>query len=63
MKIKCSDCISYVEDKEKAYCDNDYWDDTPIPKTKLYTPFLFECSDYENREQYIISQTLSPTSY
>ena len=53
MKPKCRDCVYYVEDGPKAYCENDYWIDTVITKTTLFIPSLFECSDYENRERYI----------
>lgn len=49
MKILCSECVYWVEDKTKAYCENDVWLFTDIIKAKLYNPYLFECFDFELR--------------
>jgi hypothetical protein len=52
----CSKCIYYVEsDNNKAYCECDYWNTTEIIKAKLYNPFLFDCTEYEERERVIKS--------
>ena len=50
----CNKCVYYVEEnKKKSYCEHDYWEITDISKSKLYNPFLFDCTDYESREEVI----------
>jgi len=47
MRILCYNCVYYVEDKTKAYCENDLWTFADINKAKLYNPFMFDCIYYE----------------
>lgn len=43
----CYSCTAFVIDVDKAYCEEEYFDDIPVQKAKTYDPCLFECVEYE----------------
>ena len=47
MRVICYNCVYYVEDKAKAYCEYDLWTFADISKAKLYNPYMFDCINYE----------------
>jgi hypothetical protein len=50
----CSKCVYYVEESgNKSYCENDYWNTTETMKAKLYNSYLFDCTEYEERERVV----------
>ena len=45
--LLCRDCVYYVEDKNKSYCEQDEWVFIDKSKSKLFNPFMFECINFE----------------
>lgn len=48
-KVLCKNCIYYIEIKNQAECELEYWNKIDKSKTRLYIPQLFECFEYRSR--------------
>jgi hypothetical protein len=43
----CYSCTAFVIDGDKAYCDDDNFDNEYVQKAKTFEPAMFECVGYE----------------
>lgn len=43
----CFTCTAFVIDKDKAYCEEDNFEDEPLQKAKTFEPVMFDCIEYE----------------
>jgi len=47
--VLCSKCLYYIIIEGKVVkCEKNYFKDSPIKKTTVYTPLDFDCWEYEN---------------
>jgi len=53
MRFLCKDCIYYVIDGSKAYCENEKWKNIKKSISMTYSPFLYDCIEFSSREKEI----------
>lgn len=48
----CRKCVNYLQwDKDNIECDFEYWKETKIQNTLLFTPNQFNCKHYEKKPE------------
>jgi len=46
-KVTCYTCTAFVIDVDKAYCEENWFENEPLSKAKTFEPKMFECVNYE----------------
>lgn len=45
----CSKCVSFDREEKKVSCYKGMWKNVPIKEALLYTPWDFECLEFERK--------------